>query len=109
MNAFGRKGRGIFMAPSVMEADIIEQFGVEVIGRSDELVEEFLRCRWSDVSPTPAWSRSPKPRGGNCSVKAYKAYGRRQCAPDPTSYESPLMYDLSKLLHLIAAIVWMGA
>lgn len=42
MNAFGRKGRGIFMAPSVMEADIIEQFGVEVIGRSDELVEEFF-------------------------------------------------------------------
>ena len=42
MNAFGRKGRGIFMAPSVMEADIVEQFGVEVIGRSDELVEEFF-------------------------------------------------------------------
>jgi LysR family transcriptional regulator, transcriptional activator of nhaA len=42
MNAFGRKGRGVFMAPSVMEADIIEQFGVEVIGRSSELVEEFF-------------------------------------------------------------------
>lgn len=42
MNAFGRKGRGVFMAPSVMEADIIEQFGVEVIGRTDELVEEFF-------------------------------------------------------------------
>ena len=42
MNAFGRKGRGIFMAPSVMEADIVEQFGVEVIGHSDELVEEFF-------------------------------------------------------------------
>ena len=42
MNAFGRKGRGIFMAPSVMEADIVEQFGVEVIGRSDELVDEFF-------------------------------------------------------------------
>ena len=42
MTAFGRKGRGVFMAPSVMEADIVEQFGVEVIGRSDELVEEFF-------------------------------------------------------------------
>jgi LysR family transcriptional activator of nhaA len=41
MTAFGRKGQGVFMAPSVMEADIIEQFGVEVIGRTDELVEEF--------------------------------------------------------------------
>jgi LysR family transcriptional activator of nhaA len=42
MTAFGRKGRGVFMAPSVMEADIVEQFGVQVIGRSDELVEEFF-------------------------------------------------------------------
>jgi LysR family transcriptional activator of nhaA len=42
MTAFGRKGRGVFMAPTVMEADIVEQFGVEVIGRSDELVEEFF-------------------------------------------------------------------
>lgn len=42
MTAFGRKGRGVFMAPSVMEADIVEQFGVEVIGHSDELVEEFF-------------------------------------------------------------------
>jgi len=42
MTAFGRKGRGVFMAPSVMEADIVEQFGVEVIGRTDELVEEFF-------------------------------------------------------------------
>jgi LysR family transcriptional regulator, transcriptional activator of nhaA len=42
MTAFGRKGRGVFMAPSVMEADIMEQFGVVVVGRSDELVEEFF-------------------------------------------------------------------
>ncbi|MDR7307441.1 transcriptional activator NhaR [Rhodoferax saidenbachensis] len=42
MNAFGRQGRGVFMAPSVMEADIIEQFGVELVGRTDELVEEFF-------------------------------------------------------------------
>ncbi len=42
MTAFGRQGQGVFMAPTVMEADIIEQFGVQVIGRSDELVEEFF-------------------------------------------------------------------
>ncbi len=42
MTAFGRKGRGVFMAPSVMEADIVGQFGVEVIGRTEELVEEFF-------------------------------------------------------------------
>jgi len=41
MPAFGREGRGVFMAPSVMEADTMQQFGVEVIGRSAELREEF--------------------------------------------------------------------
>jgi LysR family transcriptional activator of nhaA len=41
MTAFGREGRGFFMAPSVMEAETAQQFGVEVIGRSDELREEF--------------------------------------------------------------------
>jgi LysR family transcriptional activator of nhaA len=41
MNAFGREGRGVFMAPSVMEHDTMEQFGVELIGRTDELVDEF--------------------------------------------------------------------
>ena len=41
MTAFGREGRGVFMSPSVLEAETIAQFGVEVIGRSSELVEEF--------------------------------------------------------------------
>lgn len=41
MTAFGRQGRGVFMAPTVMEQDTVAQFGVEVVGRSHELVEEF--------------------------------------------------------------------
>jgi LysR family transcriptional activator of nhaA len=41
MTAFGREGRGVFMAPSVMDAETVRQFGVEVIGRSEELREEF--------------------------------------------------------------------
>ena len=42
MTAFGREGRGVFMSPTVLEAETIAQFGVEVIGRSNELVEEFF-------------------------------------------------------------------
>ncbi len=42
MTAFGREGRGVFMAPTVLEAETVAQFGVKVIGRSDELVEEFF-------------------------------------------------------------------
>lgn len=42
MNAFGREGRGVFTAPTVLEAETTAQFGVEVIGRTAELVEEFF-------------------------------------------------------------------
>jgi LysR family transcriptional activator of nhaA len=42
MTAFGREGRGVFMSPSVLEAETVTHYGVEVIGRSDELVEEFF-------------------------------------------------------------------
>jgi len=42
MTAFGREGRGVFMSPTVLEAETVAQFGVEVIGRSSELVEEFF-------------------------------------------------------------------
>lgn len=42
MTAFGRQGRGVFMAPTVLEAETVAQFGVELIGRTDELVEEFF-------------------------------------------------------------------
>ncbi len=42
MTAFGREGRGVFMSPSVLEAETVAHYGVEVLGRSDELVEEFF-------------------------------------------------------------------
>lgn len=42
MTAFGREGRGVFMSPTVLEAETVSQYGVEVIGRSEELVEEFF-------------------------------------------------------------------
>ena len=41
MKAFGREGQGVFLAPSVLEDETCSQFGVEVFGRTTELVEEF--------------------------------------------------------------------
>ena len=41
LKAFGREGRGIFMSPSVLETETCEQYGVKVLGRTEELVEEF--------------------------------------------------------------------
>jgi LysR family transcriptional regulator, transcriptional activator of nhaA len=42
MKAFGREGRGVFMSPTVLEAETCEQYGVTVLGRSTDLVEEFF-------------------------------------------------------------------
>lgn len=42
MKAFGREGRGVFMAASVLEAEIEATYGVEIIGRISEIEEEFF-------------------------------------------------------------------
>lgn len=42
LKAFGREGRGLFMSPTVLEAETCEQYGVQVVGRTEELVEEFF-------------------------------------------------------------------
>jgi LysR family transcriptional activator of nhaA len=38
---FGEAGAGLFAGPSVIEADIRRQYGVEVVGRTDELHDQF--------------------------------------------------------------------
>ncbi len=42
MTAFGREGRGVFMSPTILEKETVAQYGVQVIGRTEELVEEFF-------------------------------------------------------------------
>jgi LysR family transcriptional activator of nhaA len=41
MNAFGRQGAGVFISPSVVEEQTAAQYGVRIIGRSDEMSEDF--------------------------------------------------------------------
>jgi len=41
MKAFGREGGGVFISPSVCEEETAGQYGVQVIGRSDEITESF--------------------------------------------------------------------
>lgn len=42
MKAFGGEGRGVFMSPTVLEAETCTQYGVKLVGRTTELVEEFF-------------------------------------------------------------------
>ncbi|WP_041676332.1 transcriptional activator NhaR [Ramlibacter tataouinensis] len=41
VKAFGREGGGVFVAPTVLEAEIRRQYGVSVVGRADDLAVEF--------------------------------------------------------------------
>jgi len=41
MKAFGQRGAGVFIGPSVLESEIRSQYQVGVLGRTDEIVEDF--------------------------------------------------------------------
>lgn len=41
LKQFGHHGEGVFPAPTAIEAEIISQYGVRVVGRTDRVVERF--------------------------------------------------------------------
>lgn len=41
MKAFGEGGAGVFTSPTAVETDVLQKYGVEVIGRTDELTERY--------------------------------------------------------------------
>jgi LysR family transcriptional activator of nhaA len=41
MKAFGERGSGIFTTPTAVEDDVLAKYGVEVLGRTDEIRERF--------------------------------------------------------------------
>jgi len=41
LKAFGREGQGIFAAPTVLEAEIVEHYGVKVLGRTEAVWQDF--------------------------------------------------------------------
>lgn len=41
MKAFGERGTGIFTTPIAVEQDVLDKYGVEVIGRTEEITERF--------------------------------------------------------------------
>ena len=42
IEVFGQAGRGIFATPSIVEANVIRQYGVRIIGRLDRVRERFF-------------------------------------------------------------------
>ena len=42
LKAFGGEGRGVFIAPTAIEAETSEQYGVRIVGHATDLVEEYF-------------------------------------------------------------------
>ena len=53
LKAFGGEGRGVFMGPTVLESETSAQYGVRVVGRTEELVEEFYAISVQQRSAHP--------------------------------------------------------
>ena len=41
MKAFGERGTGVFTSPTAVEQDVLEKYGVTMIGRAEELTERY--------------------------------------------------------------------
>jgi LysR family transcriptional regulator, transcriptional activator of nhaA len=41
MKAFGERGTGVFTSPSTLEQDVLDKYGVQVVGRTEEIKESF--------------------------------------------------------------------
>ena len=79
MKAFGGEGRGVFMAPTVLETETAAQYGVRVIGRTDELVEEFYAIS-VERRITPSVHRRHHQRGAQAVVRRHRSGVTRSAA-----------------------------
>jgi len=41
MKAFGVRGYGVFTSPTAVEQDVVDKYGVKVIGRTEEITERY--------------------------------------------------------------------
>lgn len=41
MKAFGERGSGVFTTPTAVEQDVMDKYGVQIVGRTDEVTENF--------------------------------------------------------------------
>ena len=71
LKVFGSRGMGVFAAPSLIEKEVCEQFGVAVIGRAEEIRERYYalsverRLRHPGVVAIAGGATGGKGRPGN--------------------------------------------
>jgi len=56
MKVFGEGGSGIFTSPTVVKDDVLEKYGVEIIGETEEITEQFYLITAESHIKNPAIS-----------------------------------------------------
>ena len=51
---FGQAGEGVFMAPTVIEKEVEQQYQVQVVGRTDKIRERFYAISVERIIRHPA-------------------------------------------------------
>jgi len=70
LQVFGADGVGIFAAPSVVEPQVIEQYGVQLIGRTDQVRERFYAISGERRIKNPAVVAI-------CDIARHSLFGRK--------------------------------
>jgi LysR family transcriptional activator of nhaA len=56
IKALGQAGAGVFIAPTAAEAEVVHQYGVEVLGRTEDLQAQFFLITTTPISDRPLLS-----------------------------------------------------
>jgi len=54
MKAFGQGGAGVFIAPTAIADEVVKQYGVKIIGQTDDVIEQFYSISVSRKIKHPA-------------------------------------------------------
>ena len=80
----------MFAAPTAIAHEIVEQFDLAVVGRTDDPIARFMRSRPSGASAIPRWWRSPSARNDlfrsrRCPRAALRAPPAERASPAPAA------------------------
>jgi LysR family transcriptional activator of nhaA len=54
LKVFGQAGEGIFVAPTIIEKEVVKQYQVQVIGRTNDIKEKFYAISVERIIKHPA-------------------------------------------------------
>jgi len=76
LKEFGSNGAGLFLGPTIIEADICREYDVEVVGRTDEILESLCHHRRAKITPPGGSGNHPNRPGKTVRQQGVKNSSR---------------------------------